>query len=106
MTNVRAATVPGCVLRPRATGPSAAGAWGQPHAHDLVGTGAPGRLIDELAGGLIDQRDRGGRGPEHAGGGVYDGLHQAARGAGILDRDRERDAGLGPQWRTQRLGEG
>ena len=39
--------------------------------------GAPGRLVDELAVRGVGQRDRAGRGLEHAGRGADDRLHDA-----------------------------
>src|SRR6185437_1041617 len=49
-----------------------AGAGREPDPDDLAGAGTPRRLVDELAGGLVDQRDRRRGRTEHAGGGVHD----------------------------------
>ena len=43
----------------------------------LGGARAPGRLVDEIAAGLVDQRDRARGGLEHAGGRAHDRLDDA-----------------------------
>ena len=52
----------------------------QADAHRLLGEHAPGGPVDQLAGGLLDQRDRRRGGVEHAGRGAHHRLEQARRG--------------------------
>ena len=75
-------------------------------ADDLGRSGAPRRLVDELAAHGVGERDRAGRRVEHAGGGADDGLHHAPADRPVAEALGQRLAAPGGQRRADRLGEG